>query len=206
MTATPSIARRLQRAALATALTLAAATAAAAPVTYKLDATHTDVIAQWSHLGFSNPSAHFGQADGTLVYDAADVAKSSVQVTLPLAGLSSFTPRFDEHLRSADFFDAAKYPAISFKSTRVESAGKDKLKVTGDLTVKDKTKSVVLNVTLNKSGMHPMRKTEAVGFDAQTTLKRSDFGVDRFVPGVSDEVTLRITTEALVPAPATAAK
>jgi polyisoprenoid-binding protein YceI len=190
-----------RRAALAAALSLFAASAFAAPVTYNLDANHTNVLASWSHFGFSNPFANFGQVKGTLVYDAEDVSKSSVEVTLPLAGLNSFTADFDEHLRSADFFDAAKYPEITFKSTKVESAGKGKLKVTGDLTVKGVTKPAVLDVTLNKAGVQPLAKREAVGFDATTTLKRSDFGVDKYVPNVSDEVKLQITTEAVVPKP-----
>lgn len=188
-----------RRAALAAALSLFAASAFAAPVTYKLDPNHTNVLASWSHFGFSNPFANFGQVDGTLVYDAEDVSKSSVEVKLPLAGLNSFTADFDEHLRSADFFDAAKYPEITFKSTKVESAGKGKLKVTGDLTVKGVTKPAVLDVTLNKAGVQPLAKREAVGFDATTTLKRSEFGVDKYVPNVSDEVKLQITTEAVVP-------
>ncbi len=190
-----------RRAALAAALSLFAASAFAAPVTYKLDPNHTNVLASWSHFGFSNPFANFGQVDGTLVYDAEDVSKSSVEVKLPLAGLNSFTADFDEHLRSADFFDAAKYPEITFKSTKVESAGKGKLKVTGDLTVKGVTKPAVLDVTLNKAGVQPLAKREAVGFDATTTLKRSEFGVDKYVPNVSDEVKLQITTEAVVPKP-----
>lgn len=178
--------------------------AAAAPVaeavqiasgTYTIDPTHTDVLAQWSHFGFSNPTAHFGQAEGTLVYDAADVSKSTVQVTLPLAGLNSFTAKFDEHLKSADFFDAAKFPAATFKSTKVESAGTNNLTVTGDLTVKDITKPVTLDVTINGGGEHPMAKVPAAGFDATTTIKRSDFGVGAYAPNVSDEVKIRITTE-----------
>jgi len=166
--------------------------------TYKLDPSHTDVLVQWSHLGFSNPTAHFGDAEGTLVFDAADPSKSSVQVTLPLSGLNSFTAKFDEHLRSADFFDAAKFPTASFKSTKVEAAGTNKFTVTGDLTIKDQTKPVVLDVTLNGAGDHPMLKVPAIGFDATTTLKRSDFGVGAYVPAVSDEVRIRITTEAEV--------
>lgn len=164
--------------------------------TYKLDAGHTIVLAQWNHMGFSNPSANFGQVEGTLVYNAEDVSQSSVEVTLPLAGLNSFTAKFDEHLRSADFFDAAKFPSATFKSTKVESAGTNKLTVTGDLTIKDITKPVVLDVTINAAGEHPMMKVPAVGFDATTTLKRSDFGVGAYAPNVSDEVQLRITTEA----------
>ncbi|MEL1262946.1 YceI family protein [Pseudoxanthomonas putridarboris] len=181
---------------LAAALFALAGSAFAAPVTYKLDPTHTDVIAQWNHFGFSNPSAHFGEADGVLVYDADNVSASSVQVTLPLSALNGFSAKFDEHLRSADFFDAAQFPAASFKSTKVEAAGEGKLTVTGDLTIKGITKPVVLDVTLNKVAEHPIRKVPAIGFDATATVKRSDFGVGAYAPVVSDEVKLTITTEA----------
>ncbi|MBB6365365.1 MULTISPECIES: YceI family protein [Xanthomonas] len=179
----------------------AAPAAAAAPAkgvsgTYTLDPAHTDVLVQWSHFGFSNPSAHFGDVDGTLVYNAQDVSKSSVNVTLPLSGLNSFTAKFDEHLKSADFFDAAKFPTATFKSTKVTSAGANKLTVAGDLTIKGTTKPVVLAVTLNGAGPHPMKKVPALGFDATTTIKRSDFGLGAYVPNVSDEVKIRITTEA----------
>lgn len=169
----------------------------AAPVTYKLDPNHTIVLASWNHFGFSNPVANFGQVEGTLAYDPGNVGASSVQVTLPLAGLNSFVPKFDEHLRSADFFDAEKFPNITFKSTKVEAAGENKLKVAGDLTVRDVTRPVVLDVTLNKSGVRQGRP--AIGFDATTKIIRSEFGVGRFAPNVSDEITLRISTEATVP-------
>jgi polyisoprenoid-binding protein YceI len=183
---------------LATALAAAGTAAFAAPVTYQMDPAHTDVIAQWSHFGFSNPSMHFGQADGVLVYDADNVAASSVQVTLPLSSMNSFTAKFDEHLRSADFFDAAKFPSASFKSTQVETAGEGRLKVTGELTIKGITKPVVLDVTLNKVGEN-MMKQPTIGFDAVTTIKRTDFDVGMYAPAVSDEVRIRITTEASVP-------
>ncbi|KAB7773371.1 YceI family protein [Xanthomonas sp. LMG 12462] len=175
----------------------AAAAAKGVSGTYTLDPAHTDVLVQWSHFGFSNPSAHFGDVDGTLVYNAQDVSKSSVNVTLPLSGLNSFTAKFDEHLKSADFFDAAKFPTATFKSTKVTSAGGNKLTVAGDLTIKGTTKPVVLAVTLNGAGPHPMKKVPALGFDATTTVKRSDFGLGAYVPNVSDEVKIRITTEAL---------
>ena len=187
---------RIRLISAAALLTLAIAPAFAAPVTYKLDPTHTNVLAQWSHFGFSHPFANFGDVEGVLVYDAADVGKSSVQVTLPLSGLEAFSPKFNEHLRSADFFDAARYPAATFKSTRVEAAADGKLKVTGDLTIKDATKQVVLDVTLNKAADHPMSKAPTIGFDATTTNSRTEFGVGAYAPNVGDEVTLRITTEA----------
>ena len=190
---------RIRLLSAAALLAFAVAPAFAAPVTYKLDPSHTNVIAQWNHFGFSNPFANFGNVEGTLVYDAANIGNSSVQVTLPLSGLEAFTPKFNEHLRSADFFDAAKFPSATFKSTKVEAAGTNKLTVTGDLTIKGTTKPVTLDVTINGAGEHPMAKVPSVGFDATTTLKRSDFGVGAYAPAVSDEVKVRITTEASIP-------
>jgi len=187
--------RALRYVALA-GLLAAAGAANAAPVTYKLDPGHTMVLFSWNHFGFSNPSANLGQVDGTLVYDEAKPADSTVEATLPLAGLDTFVPKLDEHLKSADFLDAAKYPNVTFKSTKVTAAGKGKLKVTGDLTVHGVTKPVTLDVTLNKVGPHPMMKVQTVGFDATATIKRSDFGVGAYVPNVSDEIKIRITTEA----------
>jgi polyisoprenoid-binding protein YceI len=192
----------MKRPLLAAALALASTVAFAAPLTYKIDANHTDVVASWSHFGFSNPIAHFGKVDGNITYDPANVGASKVEVTIPLSGLDSHVLDFDAHLRSADFFDAEKFPAITFKSTSVKAAGKGKLKVTGDLTIKGVTKPVVLDVTINKTGMQPMAKREAAGFSATTTVKRTDFGLGLYAPNVSDQVKLSITTEAIVPKPA----
>lgn len=184
--------------ALAIALASASVAAFAAPVTYTMDPNHTDVIASWSHFGFSNPIAHFGQVDGTITYDPANVGQSSVNVTIPLAGLDSHVEKFNEHLRSGDFFDAGKFPVITFKSSKVEAAGDNKLRVSGDLTVRGVTRPVVLDTTINKIGEQPMAKRAAAGFDATTTIKRSDFGLGLYAPNVSDAVIIRITTEALV--------
>ena len=184
---------------LGLALAAASAYAFAAPVTYTIDPAHTDVVAQWNHLGFSNPIAHFGQVEGSITYDADNGGASSVEVILPLAGLSSHVKAFDDHLRSDDFFDAAKYPQATFKSTAVESAGEGKLKITGDLTIKDITKPVVRDATINQGATHPMTSQPAAGCDAVATLKRTDFDLGMNAPYVSDEVQLRITTEAAVP-------
>jgi polyisoprenoid-binding protein YceI len=180
-------------------LVSAAVTAQAAPVTYKLDPGHTMVLFSWNHFGFSNPTANLGLGEGTLVFDEKDAAKSSVDVTLPLANLDTHVSALDEHLKKPDFIDADKYPTVTFKSTKVQAAGGNKYKVTGDLTVHGVTKPVTLDATLNKSGDHPMTKTPTVGFDATATLKRSDFGMGAYVPNVSDEIKVRITTEASVP-------
>ena len=179
-------------------LLLAAGLAQAAPATYKLDPNHTQVIASWNHFGYSNPIANFGNVDGTLVYDPDKVEASSVNVTLPLSGLDALVPDLTKHMQSADFFDAEKWPNATFKSTKVEKGEGNKLKVTGDLTIRDVTKPVVLDVTLNKAGQGRNGEPKA-GFNATTTFKRSEFGVAKFIPNVSDDIELRITTEATVP-------
>ncbi len=169
----------------------------AAPVSYTLDPAHTQVDVSWSHFGLSTPTATFGAVEGTLVYDADAPEKSSVKVTLPIGALDGHDADFNDHLRSKDFFEADKYATATFVSTRVEKAGAGKLRVTGDLTVKEHTRPVVLDVDINLVGPHPMSKAPAAGFDATTKLKRSDFGVGAFAPNVSDEVDVRITTEAI---------
>ena len=176
----------------------AAVTAHADPVTYKLDPGHTMVLFSWNHFGFSNPTANLGLGDGTLVFDEKNPAKSSVEVTLPLANLDTHVSKLDEHLKKPDFLDADKFATITFKSTKVQAEGAGKYKVTGDLTVHGVTKPVVLDAKLNKSGEHPMLKVQAIGFDATATIKRSDFGVGAYVPNVSDEIKIHITTEGAV--------
>ena len=180
-------------AALATAV---ASPAFAEGVTYRIDPGHTVVLATWNHFGYSNPSANFGGANGTLVYDADAPANSSVEVVLPMSGLDAFVPKLTEHLKTADFFDAEKYPQATFRSTSVKSLGEGRLEVTGTLDLHGVQKPVVLDVRLNKAAPHPMMKTAAIGFDATATIKRSDFGITKYVPMVSDEISLRITTEA----------
>jgi polyisoprenoid-binding protein YceI len=177
----------------------AAMSVQAAPVTYQLDPGHTMVLFTWNHFGYSNPTADFGLGEGTLVFDEQHPANSSVQVTLPLANLDTHVPALDKHLKEGDFFDADKFPSVTFKSTAVQPLGNHKFKVTGDLTVHGVTKSVVLDATLNKVGPHPMMKVQAIGFDATATIKRSDFGIGAYVPKVSDEIKIRITTEGAVP-------
>jgi polyisoprenoid-binding protein YceI len=177
----------------------AAMSVQAAPVTYQLDPGHTMVLFSWSHFGFSNPVADLGISDGTLVFDQQNPSKSSVNVTLPLSNLDTHVVALDKHLKEPDFFDADKYPTVTFKSTSVQPLGGKHYKVTGDLTVHGVTKSVVLNATLNNVGPHPMTGQQAIGFNATGTLKRSDFGLGAYVPKVSDEIQINITTEASVP-------
>ncbi len=182
----------------------AAVSVQAAPVTYKLDPDHTMVLFSWNHFGYSNPTANLGLGEGTLVFDEQHPANSSVEVKLPLDLLDTHVPALDEHLKKADFLDAAQYPVVTFKSTAVQALGANKFKVSGNLTVHGVTKPVVLAATLNKIGPHPMTKAPSVGFDATASIKRSEFGVAGYVPNVGDELTIRITTEASVPKQAAA--
>ncbi|WP_426687874.1 YceI family protein [Rhodanobacter ginsengiterrae] len=177
----------------------AAISAQAAPVTYKLDPDHTMVLFSWNHFGFSNPTADLGLGEGTVVFDEQHPANSSVEVTLPLARLDTHVPALDEHLKKPDFLNADQYPVATFKSTAVQPLGGNKFKVTGNLTVHGVTRPVVLDATLNKVGPHPMSKAQSIGFDATASIKRSDFGVGAYVPNVSDEIAIRITTEGSVP-------
>ena len=188
--------RNFRTLALAAALSVFTAGAIAAPVTYTMDPDHTTVAAKWNHFGFSNPVILFGDVDGSIVYDADDVSASSVQVTLPLSGLESNVQAFNDHLLSDDFFDAAQFPEATFRSTSVEADGDDELKITGELTIKGITKEVVLEADINLIGEHPMTGKQTAGFDAEVTIKRSDFGLGMFVPNVADEIELHITTEA----------
>lgn len=185
----------IRRTAFALALALAACPLWAA--TYTLEPNHSMGTIRWSHLDFANPTAQFTRVEGTLEFDPADPRMASVMVTIPLANLSSGIPDLDENLRSPAFFDLARFPTATFKSTKVETtAMANQLKVTGNLTVHGITKPVTLDVTINKVGENARLKLPAVGFEAMATLKRSDFGLGKFVPQVSDEVTLHITTQA----------
>ncbi|MGY5392812.1 polyisoprenoid-binding protein [Acinetobacter tandoii] len=172
----------------------------AKPVAYQIDPTHTATVFSWSHFGFSTPSANFSDIQGTINVDNDKPANSSVNVTIPLASLNTNVKALDEHLKKAEFFDAINYPNITFKSTKVESLGNNQYKITGNLTVKDVTKPVVLDAVMNKQGEHPMTKLQSIGFNATTSFDRSAFGVGAYVPNVGDKITVNITTEASVPA------
>lgn len=179
---------------------LAATTVAQAnPVTYQLDPNHTMVLFSWSHFGYSHPTADLGLAQGTLTFDEQNPAASKVEVTLPLSKLDTHVPTLDEHLKKPDFFDAAKYPAVTFKSTAVQPVDAHHFKVTGNLTIHGVTRPITLDATLNRIGPHPMSHQQAIGFDATATLKRSDFGMGLMAPMVGDEISVRITTEGSVP-------
>jgi polyisoprenoid-binding protein YceI len=180
------------------ALFLAVVSTSAVATTYTLDPNHTQVEFVWNHFGFSNQTGLFGKVEGTLEFDQADPTKASVSATISMESVNSNVKKLDGELVGADYFDAAKFPTATFKSTRVErGATPDHLKVTGDLTIRGVTKPATLDVTVTKVGEHPLRKAPAAGFAATTTIKRSDFGITKYVPNVGDEVKINVVTEAI---------
>jgi polyisoprenoid-binding protein YceI len=176
-------------------ITLVAASAPLYAATYTFEPGHTQGVIRWNHLGFANPSAQFSMVEGTLDFDETAPVKSSVVVTIPLKSMSTGVPDLDEDFRSADFFEVAKFPTATFKSTKVEKSGRG-LKVTGDLNLHGIIRPIILDVTVNKVGTNPRDKLPTVGFEATAVLNRSDFGLGRYVPQVSDEIKLHITAEA----------
>lgn len=181
---------------LATALTAVALPAAADIQTYELDASHSQVLFSYDHLGFSTTWGMFSGFDGTIEWDRADPAASSVTVEFPVRSMfTGWEGRF-EHFMSDDFFGAAEGDMVTFASTGIEVTGEDTALITGDLTMNGITQVVVLDARLNQAMEHPLEGKPWAGFDATATLLRSEFELGQFAPFISDEVEVRISVEA----------
>ncbi len=182
---------------------LAVAPSSALAQTWEIDAAHTSVGFEVRHL-FTKVAGKFNEVSGTIVFDPANPAAASTEITIPVAGIDTRNENRDNHLKSPDFFDAATYPSITFKSTKVEPAGKNKFKVTGDLTMHGVTKATVLDVELLGAGPHPMMPGgQVAGFTATTTVDRKEFGIswnkalDNGGMVLGDEVNIKIDVEAV---------
>lgn len=179
------------------ALGLTAGAAAAAPEAYVLDASHSQVVFSYNHLGYSTTYGMFSGFEGQIAFDQENPAASSVNVSMPLSSMiTGWEERFG-HFMSPDFFGAKGDELVTFSSTSIEVTGENTANITGDLTLNGVTKSVVLDAKLNQSGTHPMAQKPWAGFDATATILRSDFNVGAFAPYVSDEVSLQISIEAM---------
>jgi len=164
---------------------------------YMLDASHSQIVFSYDHLGFSTTWGMFSGFEGEIMFDQANPAASSVSVSMPVKSmLTGWEGRF-QHFMSKDFFDAADDEMVSFASTGIEVTGETTAKITGDLTLNGVTKPVVLDAVLNKTGDHPMANKPWAGFSAITSVLRSDFGLGMFAPYVSDEVAIQISIEAM---------
>ncbi|MFW8593281.1 YceI family protein [Cribrihabitans neustonicus] len=175
---------------------LAATGATAEPEKYVLDPGHSQILFSYNHLGYSTTWGMFSGFEGEVMFDQEDPAASSVSVSMPLKSMfTGWEGRFD-HFMTKDFFDATDDETVSFKSTGIEVTGDTTAKITGDLTLNDVTKSVVLDAKLNKADQHPMENIPWAGFDATTTLLRSDYNLGKFAPFVGDEVEVKVSIEA----------
>ena len=175
----------------------AASTAAlAAPETYTVDGSHTFPRFSYSHLGYSTQLSRFNATTGTVVFDAAGKT-GSVDIVIDAKSVDTGSTLFNEHIQGEDFLDTAKFPTATFKSTKVIFKGAKPSKIQGDLTIKGVTKAVTLTVTSFQAMPHPMQKKDAIGANAFTIIKRSEFNAGKYAPYVGDEVRIDIALEAI---------
>ncbi len=172
-----------------------AGSALAAPESYTVDPRHTYPVFEVNHLGFSTQRGRFNKVTGKIVLDRA--AKSgSIDVAIDTTSIDMGLDKWDEHMKSDEFFNVAKFPTMTFKSTKVVFDGDKLVGAEGDFTLLGVTKPVKLAVSGFHCGQNPVAKKDACGADASTTIKRSEFGMTKFVPGVSDDVKIMIPVEA----------
>ncbi len=160
--------------------------------TYSVDNNHAQI--QWTvnHFGFNDYFGIFGQPTGSLTIDPAKPNDAKVSVTIPVSELATSRADLTKHMLTPDFLDAAKFPTAKFESTKVVATG-NTAKVTGNLTLLGVTKPVVLDATFTGAGNNPMSQKATIGFHGETTIKRSDFGMTKFVPFVGDDVKIAIS-------------
>ncbi|MBI1300723.1 MAG: polyisoprenoid-binding protein [Alphaproteobacteria bacterium] len=164
---------------------------------YTFDKAHTQILFFVDHLGFSMSQGEFHDYDGHFHFNEKEPAKSDVEVVIQTASIDMDDEKWDEHMKNADFFNVEKFPTMTFKSTAIEVTSDNTANITGDMTILDVTKPVVLAVKHNKSDTHPFSGKYVSGFSATTTIKRSEFGMNYGLPGVGDDVEVRIEVEAV---------
>uniref|UniRef100_UPI0035C9D9C8 YceI family protein n=1 Tax=uncultured Sphingomonas sp. TaxID=158754 RepID=UPI0035C9D9C8 len=160
--------------------------------TYKVEPNHTQVTFSVSHFGISPFAGTFADASGTLQLDPAKPAATKLDVTIPIASVQTTVPKLTEELKAADWFDAAKFPIATFHSTKVSPLGADAVQVEGTLSLHGVTKPVSFRAKLFGATTNPMNKKASIGFLGRMVIHRSDFGVTKYVPVVSDETVLVI--------------
>ena len=181
---------------LVAALGAFSAAAFAAPETFNVEPTHTYPRFEYSHFGYSNQQQRFDKTSGKIVIDRA-AKTGSVDVSIDTTSVNTGYALFNQHIQAEDYFDTARFPAITFKSTRVRFEGDKPVAVDGNLTIKGVTRTVTLTVTNFHSMPHPMLKKDAIGANATAKVKRSEFNMGKNVPYVGDDVTLTIAVEAI---------
>ncbi|HVY12127.1 MAG TPA: YceI family protein [Alphaproteobacteria bacterium] len=162
---------------------------------YVADKGHASIIFRINHLGFSLYPGRFEDFDAKINLDPAAPEKSTVDVTVDINSVDTHNAKLDEELRSADWFNAAKFPTAKFHSTNFIKTGPDKGMLQGEFTMMGVTHPISLDVVFHGYGQHPMTKAAHLGFGATGTIKRSEWGFSKGVPMVGDEVQLIIEAE-----------
>jgi len=169
----------------------------AAPEKYTYDPAHTQIFFSVNHIGFSNPMGKFRKFSGGFVFDREKPENSSAEIVIDVNSIDLSSEQWERHMKSPDFFNAAKFPALTFKSAKIVKTGDKTAALTGDMTILGVTRPVTLAVTFNQSGAHPMNKNYVAGFNLTGTLKRSDFGMTNSLPMIGDDVSLTINVEGI---------
>jgi len=188
--------KKLALVAAVSSLCAFSAAALAAPETFVIDPNHTAPRFEYSHFGYSNQMHRFDKTSGRIVLDRS-AQSGSVEVTIDATSVNTGFELFNKVIQGEDFFDTARFPSIVFKSSKVRFDGGKPVAVEGNLTIKGVTRPVTLNMTSFNAKPNPFVKKDAIGADAFAKIKRSDFNMGKYVPDVSDEVTLSIAVEAV---------
>jgi polyisoprenoid-binding protein YceI len=186
----------MKRELLVSALAATLAAPAFAADSYTIDPNHTFPVYEIDHFGWSTQRGRFNKAAGKVVLDRA-AKTGTVDVTIDVTSVDTGVGKLDDHLKSEDFFNVAKHPAMTFKSKQVVFDGDKPVRVVGDLTLLGVTKPVTLNINRFHCAPNPFAKKEACGADISASIKRTEFGMDKLTPGLGDEVRLLIAVEAL---------
>ena len=183
------------------AVILAATSAQAQSTTWQLDPAHSNAQFSVRHLGISNVQGEFTKVSGTVQLDDQDISKSTVTANIDVASLDTRVQQRDNDLKSDHFFDAAKYPIITFQSTKIQKTGEDSAKMTGNLTIHGVTKEVTFEITGPTKPIQVMGGTRR-GASATTKINRQDFGIvfmSNTLPGgdemIGDTVTITLDIE-----------
>ena len=167
--------------------------AAVKPGAYVIEPTHTRVLFSVSHMGFTTYYGEFPGASGQLTLDPAHPEASRLDVTVPIGGVTTTSAKLDGELRSPDWFDAARFPTAMFHSTHITLVGSNDAEVAGDLTLHGVTRPVVLHAHFNGAGVNPVAHDYTAGFEVSGVIKRSQFGVSKYVPLIGDDTRLIVS-------------
>lgn len=162
---------------------------------YVLDASHGKITWSVDHMGFSTYVGQFTDVEAKLDLDTANPAASRLEAVVQTDSVGTLNEQLDAHLKTADFFDTAKYPTARFEATSIRLTDRDSAEVTGNLTMRGITRPIVFAADFNQAGMSPVDKKYTLGFDGRALIKRSDFGMQYGLPMLGDEVTLHLEAE-----------